>query len=112
MFLYDEYTHSSYLLILNDWEEDPFEDDVQFSLLVKGVQVCTCGDVVTAFALMFATYYIYNLFYSDEMQSFMTFFQTAFPKIEDSVKKDYKVWRLMTTSLSLWNCTNSKNLCK
>ena len=64
---------------------------MQFSLLVKDVQVCTCGDVVTAFALMFATYYIYNLFYPDVMQSFMTFFQTAFRKIEDSVKKDYKV---------------------
>ena len=50
-------THSSYPRILIDWEEDPFEDDVQFSLL-EGVQVCTCGDLVAEFALMFASYYI------------------------------------------------------
>ena len=74
---------------------------MQFSLLVEGVQVCTCGDLVTAFALVFAAYYIYNLSYPDAIQSTMTFFQTAFLKIEDSVKKDYKVSRLMTTLLSV-----------
>ena len=100
MFLYDEHTHSSYPRILIDCEEDPFEDDVQFSLLVEDVQVCTCGDLVTAFALMFATYYIFNLSYPDAIQSTMTFFQTTFLKIEDGVKKDYKVSRLMTTLLS------------
>ena len=61
---------------------------MQFSLLVEGVQVCTCGNLMTAFVLMFATYYIYNLSYPDAMQSTMNFFQTAFLKIEDSVKKD------------------------
>ena len=59
-----------------DCEEDPFKDDVQFSLLVEGVQVCTCGDLVMAFALMFAIYYIYNLSYHDAIQSTTTFFQT------------------------------------
>ena len=100
MLLYDERTHSSYPRILTDCEEDPFEDDVQFSLLVEGVQICTCGDLVTAFALMFATYYIYNLSYPDEIQSTMTFFQKTFLKIEYGVRKDYKVSRLMTTLLS------------
>ena len=105
-------THSSYPRILTDCEEDPFEDDVQFSLLVEGVQVCTCGGLATAIALMFATYYIYNLSYPDAIQSTMTLFQTAFLKIEDSVKKDYKVSRLRKTLLSVWTCINSKNLCK
>ena len=100
MFLYDEHTHSSYPRILIDCKEDPFEDDLQFSLLVEGVQVCTCGDLVPAFALMFATYYIYNLSYPDAIQGTMTFFQTTFLKIQDGVKKDYKVSRLMTTLLS------------
>ena len=100
MFLYDKYTHSSYPRILIDCEEYPFEDDVQFSLLVEGVQVCTCGDLVTAFGLMFTTYYIYILSYSDAIQSTMTFFQTTFLKTEDGVKKDCKVSRLMTTLLS------------
>ena len=94
-------THSSCPRILIDCEEDPFEDDVQFTLLVEGVQVCTCGDLVTAFALMFVTYYIYNLSYPDAIQSTMTFFRTAFLKIEESVKKDHKVSRLMTTLLSV-----------
>ena len=70
---------------------------MQFSLLVEGVRVCTCGDLVTALVLMFATYYIYKLSCPDDIQSTMTFFQTAFLKIEDSVKKDYKVSKLMTT---------------
>ena len=105
-------THSSYTRILTDCEEDPFEDDVQFSLLVEGVQVCTCGNLVTAFALMFATYYIYNLSYPDAIQSTITFFQTSFLKIEDIFKKDYKVSRLMTTLSSVWTCINLKNLCK
>ena len=105
-------THSSCPPILIDCEEDPFEDDVELSLLVAGVQVCTCGDLVTAFALMFATYYIYNLFYPDAIQSTMTFFQTSFLKIEDTVKKDYKVSTTMPTLLSVWTCTNLKNLCK
>ena len=61
---------------------------MQFSLLVEGVQVCTCGNLMTAFVLMFATYYIYNMSYPDAMQSTMKFFQTAFLKTEDSVKKD------------------------
>ena len=74
---------------------------MQFSLLVEGVQVCTCGDLVTAFALVFAAYYIYNLYYPDAIQSTMTFFQTSSLKIEDSVKKDYKVSRLMTTLLGV-----------
>ena len=74
---------------------------MQFSLLVEGVQVCTCGDLVMAFSLMFAIYYIYNLSYHDAVQSTMTFFQTWFHKIEDSVKKDYKVSRLITTLLSV-----------
>ena len=78
-------THSSYTRILTDCEEDPFEDDVQFSLLVEGVQVCTCGNLVTAFVLMFATYYIYNLSYPGAINSTMTFVQTSFRKLEDSV---------------------------
>ena len=81
-------THSSCPRIFIDCEEDPFEDDVQFSLSVEGVQVCTCGDLMTAFVSMFARYYIYNLSYPDAMQSTMNFFQTAFLKIEDSVKND------------------------
>ena len=101
MFLYDEYTHSSYLRILIDCEEDPFQDNVQFSLLVEGVQVSTCGDPVTAFALMFTTYYIYHLSYPDVIQSAMTLFHTAVLKIEDGVEKDYKVSRLMATLLSV-----------
>ena len=56
-------THSAYPRILINCEEDPFEGDMQFSLLVEGFQICTCGDLVMAFALMFATYYIYNLSY-------------------------------------------------
>ena len=87
MFLYDEHTHGSYPQMLLDCELDPVEDDVQFSLLVERVQVCTCGDLVTALALMFATYYIYNLSYPDTIHSNMTFFQTTFFKIEDGVKK-------------------------
>ena len=62
---------------------------MHFSLLVKGAQVCICGDLVTAFALMFAVYYIYNLSYPDAIESTMTFSQTAFLKIEDSVKKGW-----------------------
>ena len=74
---------------------------MQFSLLVEGVQVCTCGDLVTAFALVFAAYYIYNLSYPDAIQSTMTFFQTAFLKTEDGVKNEGKVSRLMKTFLSV-----------
>ena len=96
MFLYDEYTHSSYPRILIDCEKEPFEDDVQFSFVAHGVQVGTCGDRVTAFALMFATCCVYNLSYPDTIQSTMTFFQTAFLKTEDGVKKDHRVSRLMT----------------
>ena len=81
--------HSSYPQILIDCKEDPFEGDVQFSLLVEGVQVCIYGDLVTAFALIFAVYYIYNLSYPHAIESTMTFFQTAFLKIEDSVKKGW-----------------------
>ena len=51
-------THSSYPRILRDWEEHPFKDDVRFKLLVEGVQACICGDLVTAFEMMFATDYI------------------------------------------------------
>ena len=112
MFLYDECKHSSYPRILIDCVEDPFEDVMKFSLLVEGVQSCTCGDLVAAFALMFATYYIYNLSYPDAIQSTITFFQTSFLKIEDIFKKDYKVSRLMTTLSSVWTCINLKNLCK
>ena len=112
MFLYDECKHSSYPRILIDCVEDPFEDVMKFSLLVEGVQNCTCGDLVAAFALMFATYYIYNLSYPDAIQSTITFFQTSFLKIEDIFKKDYKVSRLMTTLSSVWTCINLKNLCK
>ena len=101
MFLYDECKHSSYPRILIDCVEDPFEDVMKFSLLVEGVQSCTCGDLVAAFALMFATYYIYNLSYPDAIQSTITFFQTSFLKIEDIFKKDYKVSRLMTTLSSV-----------
>ena len=77
---------------------------MQLSLLVEGVQACTCGDLVTAFALMFATYYIYNLSYPHTIQSTMTFLQTAFLRIEDSVKKECKVSRSITTLLSVWPC--------
>ena len=74
-------TPSSYPRKLTDCEEDPFEDDMQFSLLVEGVQVCTCGDLVTAFALMFATYYIYNLSYPDAIEYYdllsNSFFQNS-----------------------------------
>ena len=101
MFLYDECKHSSYPRILIDCVEDPFEDVMKFSLLVEGVQNCTCGDLVAAFALMFTTYYIYNLSYPDAIQSTITFFQTSFLKIEDIFKKDYKVSRLMTTLSSV-----------
>ena len=101
MFPYDEYTHSSYPRILTDCKEDPFEGVVQFSLLVEGVQVCTCSDLVMAFALMFATYYNYNMSYPDALESTMTFFRRAFIKIEDGIKKDYKVSGLMTTLLSV-----------
>ena len=79
--------HISYPRISIDCKEDPFEYDVKFRLLVEAVHVCTCGDLVTTFALMFATYYIYNLSYADAIQSTMTFLQTAFLKIEDGVKK-------------------------
>ena len=88
MFLYDEHTHGSYQWILIDCEEKQFEDDVQFSLLVEGVQVCTYGGLVKAFVLMFPTYYIYNSSYPDEIQSTKTFSQTVFLKNEDGVKKD------------------------
>ena len=88
MFLYDEYTHGSYQWILIDCEEKPFEEDVQFSLLVEGFQVCTCGGLVKAFVLMFPTHYTYNLSYLEEIQSTKTFSQTAFLKNEDGVKKD------------------------
>ena len=42
------------------------------------------------FALMFATYYNYNLSYPDALESTMAFFQRGFIKIEDGIKKDYK----------------------
>lgn len=72
-------------------EEDPLEDDMQFSLLVEDVQVCTWGDLVMAFALMFAVYHIYNSSYLEVILSTLSFYQITFLKIEDCVKKDYKV---------------------
>ena len=90
MFLCDEHTHSSYPQVLIDCKERPFEGNAQFSLLMEGFQVCTYGDLVTAFALMFATCYIYNLSYPDAIQSTMVFYQTTFLKIGDGVKRTTK----------------------
>ena len=56
------------------------------NLLLDGVQACTCDDLVTAFALIFATYYIYTLSYPDEIQSTITSFQAAFEKIAQIAK--------------------------
>lgn len=69
MFLQGEHTHYSNPQILTDSEEDPFEDDVQFSLSVEGVQVYASGDLAMAFVLMFAAYYIYNMPHPDAIQS-------------------------------------------
>ena len=89
------HTTSIHILTTNiGCDEDLFEEDTQFSLLVEDVQVCTCGDLVMAFALMCTTYHIYNLSYLKVIQSTITFYQTTFLKIADGLKNDDKVPRL------------------
>ena len=68
--------------------ENLFGEFVDISIVIEGETVCSCGDLFTAFKLLFATYYIFNLF------------QKGILNIQDKMKKVPKVSRLLTTLLS------------
>ena len=80
--------------------ENLFGEFVDISIVIEGETVCSCGDLFTAFKLLFATYYIFNLAYPDVLKSTLTFFQKGILNIQDKMKKDPKVSRLLTTLLS------------
>ena len=98
MFLLDEEMPSSFPQLLVESEE-LFGTDAVISVVVEGDVICSCGDFFSAFCLLFATYYIFNLAYPDSLFSTLAFFQKAFLGIHDGTK-DAKVSRLLTTLLS------------
>ena len=99
MFLLDETEISSFPKLMVE-SEYMFGEFVDISVVIEGETICTCGDLLTAFKLLFASYYVFNLAYPDVLKSTMTFFQKGFLNIHDKVKRDPKVSRLLTTLLT------------
>ena len=69
-------------------------------VVVEGVTICECSDLITGFALMLATYYVINISYPPELKSTLFFYQTAFLDIADKSAKDDKVSGLFTKLLT------------
>ena len=60
--------------------------DEMYEIIIEGVVVCRCGDIVTAFGLIMAAYYIFNLEYPAKIENTLTFYQRIFLGVIDSSK--------------------------
>ena len=65
-------------------EGDDGEDE-QYAVVIEGLRVCTCGDVVAAFGAMVASYYVFNLAYPKDLTNTLMFYQRVFLGLTDSL---------------------------
>ena len=52
--------------------------DEQYVVIIEGVQVCTCGNVVAAFRAMLPSYYVFNLAYPKDLVNTLMFYHRVF----------------------------------
>ena len=78
---------------------EPVDGDEVYQIVLDEIAIATCGDLVTAFGLMMATYYSFNIAYPKELNSSLVFFQKAFLNIRDSANVK-KVTNLMCRLLA------------
>ena len=64
-----------------------YEDEEEmYEIVVEGLAICECGDLVTGFGLMMAAYYIFNLAYPKVLTGVLTFYQKVFLGMTDNTK--------------------------
>ena len=59
-------------------------DEEQYEVIVEGLVVCLSGNVVVAFALMLASYYVFNLAYPKDLTNTLMFYQRVFLGLTDT----------------------------
>ena len=70
-----------------------------YKVILDEIAIAECGDLVTAFMLMVATYYVFNVAYPKELKNTLMFMQKAFLNIMDA-RKNKKVNSLMCKLLA------------
>ena len=71
------------------------DDDATFSVLVENAVVATSQDFVTAFIVMFSSYYVFNLAYPAKLDGTLCFIQKFMLSLGDQVKVKPKVLTLI-----------------
>ena len=61
---------------------------------------CICGALVAALSVVFATIYIFYMIYPDKVSITLAFSQKVLFDVENRVKKDPEISRLVTMLLS------------
>lgn len=94
LFLHDATTFPQIEVI----EEIDFEGTNTFSIIAEGTSICVCCEFTEAVALMFASFYLFNLQFPKKLKSSMTFFREYIFNIQDNIAKiDKKVAKFCTT---------------
>ena len=72
-------------------KEVNFDDDDEFAVLSEGVEICRCSEFLDAVAVVFATYYVFNIEFPPKFGSTLRFIGQKLLGINpDSQKKDTK----------------------
>ena len=79
---------------------EDMSDTIPADIIVEGEVVCSCGHLLTGFALMLAMYYVFNIANPDKLNSTLLFLQKGFIGIVDDTTKNVKVSKLFSTLLS------------
>ena len=62
-----------------------------FNFAVEGREICKSNDFIYSYMVMFACYYTFHLSYDSKLDGSLTFLQTFFLKIGDSVRPKPKL---------------------
>ena len=85
--------HKSYPHIVLS-HSNPADSD-QFSIKVDNIDILTVNDFLTAFKLMIACYYVFNIAYPKVANASMEFVQKVLMNVQDGTKISSKVLSLL-----------------
>ena len=68
----------------------------RFDIYADSVLVCTTGNLVRAYTVLFASFYVFNLVYPSKCVGTLTFMQKCLCNVQDKVKNVAKVITLLS----------------
>ena len=80
--------------------------DSDYMVVVDNVKICETSDMLLAFKVLFAVFYIFNLVYPKDREETMTFIQKGLVNIQDNLPCNRKISNFLVAISTAGNTPN------